>query len=128
MIPNIDRFFFTKPRDIDGYEITTEYCECGCKKTYYRYQKIELVGKCKMEHDFYNMTSGIVLDGHIIRKLREQKGKTMNDVTMDCDLSSGTITRIESLHHSGSIETAYKLSKYFGVTIESMITLKKQLK
>ncbi len=35
-----------KPRPIEGYKIESYYCECGCKKGYYHYVKLNKpVGK-----------------------------------------------------------------------------------
>ena len=39
--------YIKKPKLIKGYTIQSYYCECGCKKGYYRYVKIKTKPKVK---------------------------------------------------------------------------------
>jgi hypothetical protein len=34
-----DRGYIRKPKPMEGYVIDSYYCECGCKKSYWRYVK-----------------------------------------------------------------------------------------
>lgn len=42
-----ERGYIRKPIEREGYEIVSEYCECGCKKSYYYYVKCEKPVKLK---------------------------------------------------------------------------------
>ncbi|MFA6572256.1 MAG: hypothetical protein WCT77_13600 [Bacteroidota bacterium] len=42
-----DKGYLRKPKEKEGYSIESYYCECGCKKSYYHYVKINQIGMKK---------------------------------------------------------------------------------
>ena len=36
---DVERGYYRKPKEAEGHSIKSYYCECGCKKSYYRYVK-----------------------------------------------------------------------------------------
>ena len=44
---DLDRGFLKKPKPQKGYRLESGYCECGCKRSYWKYKKIEAMKKEK---------------------------------------------------------------------------------
>lgn len=40
---DLARGYISKPKARKGYRITSYYCECGCKKSYYKYTKARML-------------------------------------------------------------------------------------
>lgn len=69
-----------------------------------------------------NMTSQINLSGKLIRQLRNKYKISQMDLACELNLEQKTISKIESDRYKQiTLCTAYKLAKYFNVTIESLI-------
>jgi transcriptional regulator with XRE-family HTH domain len=64
----------------------------------------------------------MILSGEKVKSKRINKNITQLDLSASCDLTVELISKIENNKRSNtSLETAYKLAKYFNVTIEELI-------
>lgn len=61
------------------------------------------------------------INGKKLKTLRLSKNLSRWSLSLECDISSSTIDKIENGRRSG-LHVAYKLAKYFNVTIEELIT------
>lgn len=55
-----------------------------------------------------------------IQELRKQRKLSQEDLAMAVGVSRQTITSLEREKYTASLILAYKISKYFGVTIEEI--------
>ncbi len=63
----------------------------------------------------------IVLFGQNVRRVREEKGMTMNELAYKCEVEYGTISTIERAIVNCSITTAYRISKALEVPLDYLI-------
>jgi DNA-binding XRE family transcriptional regulator len=64
----------------------------------------------------------MILDRNKVKSLRRNAKLSQFDLSMDADLSKSLIEKIEQGRRANtSLETAYKLAKFFNVTIEELI-------
>lgn len=63
------------------------------------------------------------LNGFLIKKLRYERKLSQDDLACELDCPRSLISKIEGRqgHKQVTLCTAYKISKYFNVTIESLI-------
>lgn len=57
--------------------------------------------------------------GHVIRKLRDQKGLTQAQLAFDLEVEPETISRLETGNISATLDRLLQLSAYFGCSIET---------
>jgi DNA-binding XRE family transcriptional regulator len=64
----------------------------------------------------------MILNGNKVKEYRLKLNLSQFGLSLDADLNRELISKIENGHRSNtSLETAYKLSKCFNVTIEELI-------
>ncbi|WP_025144518.1 helix-turn-helix domain-containing protein [Pedobacter jeongneungensis] len=63
----------------------------------------------------------ITLFGANVRKYRNAKGLTMNDLATLCDVELGTISTVERGIVNCTISTAHAISNALGVTIDKLL-------
>jgi DNA-binding XRE family transcriptional regulator len=62
----------------------------------------------------------MMINGTKLQQLRQSKNMSRWKLSLECDISPSTIEKIEKGERSG-LCVAYKLAKYFNVTIEDLI-------
>ncbi len=60
---------------------------------------------------------------NIIKELRTKKDITQEDLALAVGVSRQTIIAIEKGNYTPSLELAFQLSKYFGISIEKLFRL-----
>ena len=55
-----------------------------------------------------------------IEEIRKARGKNQEELAKALGVSRQTISSLENGRYNPSVELAYKLSKYFGMTIEEV--------
>lgn len=55
-----------------------------------------------------------------IRELRKEKGVTQEDLANTVGVTRQTVISLENGKYNASLQLAYKIAKYFGVTIEDI--------
>lgn len=63
-----------------------------------------------------------------IEEIRKVRGINQEELAKALGVSRQTISSLENGRYNPSIELAYKLSKYFGMTIEEVFILKSRKK
>lgn len=60
--------------------------------------------------------------GEYLKKLREQKGLTINQVVMKCrnEIDKTTVSRLEAGQRKLSLKAAYYLSRLYGIELDKM--------
>lgn len=61
--------------------------------------------------------------GQNVRKFRLEKGLTMNELALECDVEYGAISTIERGKVNCSISTAFAIAKALNTPIEKLLTI-----
>lgn len=61
-----------------------------------------------------------------IKEFRKQNKKTQNDLAEAVDVTRQTIVSLENGKYNASLQLAYKIAKYFGVTIEELFIFEEE--
>lgn len=61
-----------------------------------------------------------------VKELRQEKGLTMVDFAKALRISRQSVSAIEAYRFYPSIELAYKIAKYFGLTIEEVFIFEEE--
>lgn len=66
----------------------------------------------------------IAIFGDNVRRYRQKKGLTINQLALDCDVEYGTISTVERGIVNCSISTAFIISKVLDVSLDILTTKK----
>ena len=61
-----------------------------------------------------------------IEELRKEKGIRQEELAMALEVSRQTIGSLENGRYNPSIQLAFKISKYFGITIEDIFVYEEE--
>jgi transcriptional regulator with XRE-family HTH domain len=61
--------------------------------------------------------------GERIRKIREEKNISQQEIAVACDFEKSSMSRIEAGRTNPTVTTLYKISKALGVTIKDLMDI-----